>query len=278
MFDKLELSMRRLLIGLFLWVYPTSPCLAWGEEGHHVVAEIAARLLSKEAKAGTEELLGKSTRLAEVSSWADEIIDERRYTNDWHMVEIPHDAAGYERMRDCLNDNCVVEKIKEFARLLHDRELTRTEREEALKFLVHFVADAHVPIHAHARLNGWEGPWIRIRGTTLQLHTWWDSGFFHEYGAGPDKIAASLSFEITAEQRNAWSSGTPDDWANESFQIARDFIAKHDLLSADRRRNNSKGSPIDLPNSVIADTAPIIGQRLQMAGIRLAWLLNQAWK
>src|SRR5688572_22218198 len=149
--------MRCLLVGLILWVCPTNPCLAWGEVGHHVVAEIAARHLSKEAEAGIEELLGKGAkRLAEVSFWADKIIDERRYTDDWHMVEIPHGAVRYDRARDCSNDSCVVEKIKEFSRQLRDRELTKTEREEALKFLVHFVADVHVPIHAHARLNGWE--------------------------------------------------------------------------------------------------------------------------
>jgi hypothetical protein len=166
--------------------------------------------------------------------------------------------------------------VKEFARTLRDREVAKTEREEALKFLIHLVADVHVPFHAYAQLNGWEGPWIRIGHRTLRLHVWWDAGFLDAYGSDAAQIAAALASAITQDDRTRWASGTPEAWANESFEIARDFMDRHDLLSADRRRDNSKEAPIELPESVLRNTAPIVGQRLQMAGIRLAWLLNQA--
>jgi hypothetical protein len=40
----------------------------------------------------------------------------------------------------------------------------------------------------------------------------------------------------------------------------------------------SEDEPIILPTSVIDEVKPIVALRLKMAGVRLAWLLNQALK
>lgn len=61
-------------------------------------------------------------------------------------------------------------------------------------------------------------------------------------------------------------------WANESFTVAQDFIC------ARSRGKNKKQTPIILPDSYIEDATPIVSERIEKAGVRLAWVLNQAFR
>ena len=125
---------------------------------------------------------------------------------------------------------------------------------------------------------------MRIGGLTDKLHQWWDWGwwdltFEDEFGTEPIRVAQTLTAQITAEERQAWMAGTPEDWANESFKLAGDFVTAHGLLPLVREDNHSEETPIVLPRSVIeTDMRPVVIQRLKMAGVRLAWLLNEAFK
>jgi hypothetical protein len=280
------LALRSLILSFLLLLSTSTAGLAWGEAGHATIAEIAGHYLSKKAKAHVQRLLGPGGHeMAAVASWADDIRDnERPETYNWHVVEIPPDAAGYDRARDCRNDDCIVEKIKQFAGVVGDRGIDRTKRTDALKFLIHFVGDLHMPLHAYAPLNHPKGTWVRIDGLTNKLHLWWDWGwwdlaFEDEFGTEPIKVAQTLTAQITAEERQAWMTGTPDDWANESFKLASEFVTAHSLLAAVREDNHSEEAPIVLPRSVLDnETKPVVIQRLKMAGVRLAWLLNEAFK
>jgi hypothetical protein len=63
--------------------------LAWGSEGHSVIAEIAQRRLSPDASAAVAQVLGQSHSLASIASWADDVRDDRPETYNWHFVDIP---------------------------------------------------------------------------------------------------------------------------------------------------------------------------------------------
>ncbi len=217
--------------------------------------------------------------MARVSVWADAIRDddERPETYYWHVVEIPPDGIRYDRARDCKNDDCVVEKIKQFAQQLGDRSTPEPSRTEALKFLIHLVGDLHQPLHAYAPLNHPAGAWVRIGETTDKLHYWWDNEFVDALGFDSSELARRLAAGISEGDRKRWEPGTAEDWANESFQIARDFVIKHRLFDV-RWDQVSEDDPIVLPASIITDVKQIVAQRLKMAGVRLAWLLNQALK
>ena len=96
----------------------TGPALAWGGEGHRIVAEISEQYLEPETARQVRELLAleNATTLAEVSTWADDIRDVRRETARWHYVNIPiHPPAGtparYDADRDCPRGDCVVAAI-----------------------------------------------------------------------------------------------------------------------------------------------------------------------
>jgi hypothetical protein len=290
----IEVPMQRFLAGLCLLILTPTLCLAWGPRGHRAVAEIAQIYLTERAAVEIQELLGGAANsLVEISYWADNILDDFPETFFWHTVDIPHDGGTYDRERDCFSDDCVVEKIKEFAANLANRQLSNLLRSDALKFLVHFVADLHVPLHAYAPgtaddvwgiWEGWEGPWLRIGGRVDQLHNWWDYGFvyalrpFVPIAPSATELARELAAQITDDQYAAWIESTPEAWANESFRIAREFVDKHGLIDPERLRGNSHEAPLVLPASTIDEVKPIVAERLKMAGVRLAWLLNQILK
>ncbi|WP_456752624.1 S1/P1 nuclease [Bradyrhizobium sp. USDA 4461] len=75
--------------------------LAFGQEGHSIIAEIAQRRLNQEAAAQVERLLGKGHSLAAVGSWADDVRDQRPETYNWHFVDLPVAANTYQAGRDC---------------------------------------------------------------------------------------------------------------------------------------------------------------------------------
>ncbi|PWB66025.1 MAG: hypothetical protein C3F17_02360 [Bradyrhizobiaceae bacterium] len=261
---------------------------AWTMTGHSAVIEIGTRHLSEKAAGQIRNLLDRDPiELADLAMWADDIAEERPETDPWHAVDIPHNGAGYNRERDCKSDDCIVQKIEEFARVLADMHAAKPVRAEALKFLIHFVGDLHVPLHAYAPgppedvwdgWGGWEGPWIRIGDKVAQLHTWWDWKFVADLGSSSSEIAARLAAEITAEERMAWERSSSEDWANESFQIAREFVMRHGLIDRDRLEGNSETNPIVLDVAVLEEANRIAARRLKMAGVRLARLLNRAFE
>src|SRR5882757_7230325 len=125
---------RKLLTFAILTV--PSPALAWGAEGHEIVAAIAARELTPAARARAARLLGGEAMLVLDSNWADEIRDQRRDTGRWHFVDIPLTAPGYDPRRDCPDRACVVAQIENDMRILGDRRLSDGARAEALRFLI----------------------------------------------------------------------------------------------------------------------------------------------
>ena len=137
---------------LLLLAATTGNALAWGDEGHRIAAEIAEQYLEPATARQVRELLAiqNATTLAQVSTWADQIRPQRRYTAPWHFVDIPiHPPPGtpaaYDAARDCPRGDCVVAAIDRFAAVLRDKAAPARDRLEALKFVVHFVGDIHQP-------------------------------------------------------------------------------------------------------------------------------------
>lgn len=60
----------RLRLAVVILSLAPSLCLAWGYDGHRIVADIASHYLTDEAKAAVKDLLGDQT-MAEASVWAD---------------------------------------------------------------------------------------------------------------------------------------------------------------------------------------------------------------
>jgi S1/P1 Nuclease len=262
---------------LLVILMPTSS-LAWGPEGHRIVGDIARERLNPSARLQVKELLGGDD-LAAVAVWADEIKAERPETLGWHFVDIPMNASGFSEARDCshpdkkhpytLQDhhNCVVDRITMFKQVLADRNAARQDRTEALKFLVHFVGDVHQPMHAIGEARGGNDIHVVEFGSPqcgkypCNLHFAWDVGLIEHSGFSEGQYVSRLDQLITSRRLTGRAHGAPADWANESFQLAKKVWL-------------NDGSVVD-ENYYKSDIG-IVDQRLALAGLRLASLINEA--
>jgi hypothetical protein len=262
---------RALLVSLAVFLTTTIQARAWGYEAHRIIAEIAEQFLIPETAHQVRELLAVEnvTTLADVSTWADEIRLQRRETGPWHYVNIPitlpsGGPAVYDAARDCPKDACVVAKIEEFERELKNRQLPERQRLEALKYIVHFVGDAHQPLHVsnnHDR-GGNDDP-VLFMGLPTNLHAVWDSAIVAPAIKGNERAyALQLVQHITEEQRQHWSEGTLISWVNEGHEIAARTI--YDELP-------HSGT---LPDDYETKALPIVNEQLERAGVRLATVLN----
>lgn len=260
-------SLRHLIFLPFLLC--SGPVLAWAPEGHQVVAAIAARELTPAARTRVAALLGGLPVMVLESSWADEIRAQRPETLSWHYVNIEIGSGGYDARRDCADGNCIVAQIERDRRILSDPGASQAAKIEALRFLIHFVADLHQPLHAADRDDkGGNNTLVRWRGKRLSLHQIWDQNVVAALGNDSERVAAEIESRLTPQQRMQLSAGTPEAWANESFALAgREIYAR--LPPSGRIR---------LPDDYSKTESAIARLQLAKAGLRLAVLLNQIFK
>ena len=87
--------------------------------------------------------------LACVATWADAVRKPAyQVTKPFHFVNIPIEAQGFDAARDCPKEKgCVVSALDRYQATLADRTRPRSDRAEALKFIIHLVGDLHQPLH-----------------------------------------------------------------------------------------------------------------------------------
>ncbi len=263
--------------------------MAWGPEGHAIVADIAQARLDPAAAGQVSALLRLEgdEGLDQIASWADQHRKEMPGTGGWHYVDIPLAAPAYEASRDCRRDDCIVAQLAHFSRTLADRSASPQARLQALKWVVHLVGDIHQPMHAvdHDDKGG-NTVQVQFFGIGTNLHSVWDGRVIeHELDLrlGPnysiDRAAVKaramqLNAQITPAERARWapagSLATLDarvvGWADESHHLAQ-TVAYTDL---------AKPSGVAWSERYQAKAWPVIRERLEQAGVRLAELLDEA--
>lgn len=212
--------------------------------------------------------------LASVSDWADQIRGDRPETAPWHFVNIPFEASRYDPKRDCAKGDCVIAVIERFRRTLSDRSRSAAERAEALKFLVHFVADLHQPLHTTDRgdRGGNDVP-VTFFGEKVypfsekpwNLHTVWDSGLIDQTGLSEAAYIAHLQVWLKKRSISDLRKGTVVDWALEAHRAAVDVAYR---LPKNRR----------LSKNYFEKSRPVMDELLAKAGVRLARILNEAFQ
>ncbi len=241
---------------------------AWGRSGHRIVGEIAQARLDPKAAAAVAELLAGEPEptLAGVSIWADAVREEApefRWTVPLHWVNFESGNCSYRAPVNCRDDRCVVAAIERFSQQLGDTWLPLAVRRDALKFVVHFVGDAHQPLHAgFAADRGGNDFQISILREGWNLHSVWDSLIIDSLKLEWRDYAARVEQIPLAPQAQAQVSiNQPPAWAEESCQIVQgsDFYPpKHKITGR-----------------YLEAKRPQADQRLKLAGERLAALLNR---
>jgi hypothetical protein len=246
--------------------------LAWGDQGHRIVAEIAEHYLEPAAARQVRELLalGNATTLAQVSTWADDIRFQRPETGPWHIVAIPvHLPTGmpraYDAARDCPHDDCIVAAIERFAVVLRDKAAPPRDRLEALDFVVNLVADIHQPLHcADDGDRGGTDVHLIFLGQHSNLHDLWGTDMLRAKGITDERAyALELVRSIAPTRAAQWRAGAPADWASESYGIARlIYGGSHEARA--------------LALFYEDDLLSVVNVQLEKAGLRLAAVLNAA--
>ena len=252
-------------VPVFLLFLSPIPALAWAPEGHQIVAAIALAELTPAARAQVAALLGGANVMILDSSWADEIRQQRPETTTWHFVNIEIGSRGYDAARDCPGDNCVVAQIVNDRRILSDPRAGKPARAEALRFLIHFVADVHQPLHTADRQDrGGNDVMVRLGGKRLSLHQVWDQDVVAALGNDSARIAAEIDGGLSPQQKAQMRAGSPADWANESFHLGeREIYA----------RLPQRGT-VRLADDYALAESGVVRLQLARAGLRLAAMLN----
>jgi hypothetical protein len=248
----------RTLLSLLLALLTTT-AHAWGTQGHHVVANLAAAQLSPKARAEVEHLLAleSGATLASISTWADET--RNRTTAPWHYVNFPRDSCTYDAQRDCPEGQCVVGAIDNQSAVLASNA-SDEKRLNALKYVVlHFLADVHQPLHArYADDRGGNKYQVQAFGRGTNLHALWDSGLIDSMGLD----TAAMTNKLMA---------TPVS--------AGDLDAAHAAQESCRIVGTAGFYP---ERKVAADYVerftPVMEKQLAAAGARLAGMLNRSFR
>ncbi len=191
---------------------------AWGAKGHRLVAELAQERLDARTAEEVRRLLRVEgfDSLADVSNWADEIKDRR--TARWHFVNFEPGSCQYDAGKHCPGGECAVGAVEAQLSILGSQR-TDAERLQALKFVVHLVADLHQPLHAgFARDKGGNGFQVRWAGRGTNLHAVWDSGIFETFPGGVSEMRQAIKSSSAGEMRQL---GGPRDWAEASCRIVQ---------------------------------------------------------
>ncbi|PCH44834.1 phospholipase C/P1 nuclease [Wolfiporia cocos MD-104 SS10] len=177
---------------------------AWGAAGHEIIATIAQIHLEPDVLPVLCDILDPPSNpssqdpndsahlsasrppchLAPIAAWADKVRRTPGYGNTapLHYVGALDDSPssscvfpgsrGWAGRRDNNVLAAVTNKTRAlFGALGSDAE----EAAEALKFLVHFVGDMHMPLHLTGKERGGNGARVTFDGRVTNLHTVWDS-------------------------------------------------------------------------------------------------------
>lgn len=215
---------------------------SWGPDGHRIVCEVAYQRLTPRALELVSSLQGGGRKkFVESCLWADEARDTtHEETYSYHFINIPAGGQNADMSRDC-REGCVPWAIEHYARTLTDPSASRRGRSEALKFLAHFVADIHQPLHA-GRLEDRGGNEIETsffgdcgtREDPLNLHRVWNWRLLDHCGGRWRAIARQLHGSIEDGEAREWCDFEFVEWAQRIASHRRELRLSRARQGRDR--------------------------------------------
>ncbi|HVM76420.1 MAG TPA: S1/P1 nuclease [Candidatus Saccharimonadales bacterium] len=306
-----------ILFASFLFLLCSAPAWAWGCKGHQTVALIAEQNLTPEALQFVNKLLSENPvdpglkryctdpahdLLADASTWPDDVRNIAK-NGPWHYIDIPRGAARAPLSEYCGSESCVTQAIADQVAILKDPHADPYKRADAIRYIVHFVGDLHMPLHATTNDDQggncvpvyfyWRTPQLIRNSYSPNLHFVWDVAILeHDMdNADPAEYAVFLSHSFAEELAKWRSAGIHvDDWAWESHDLAESVVYAHlspkipiekpvDVHTCADDKNIGQRM-LDLHVSAgeqyQESAAPVVRKRIAQAGLRLALILNDA--
>lgn len=243
--------------------------LAWGAQGHRLVARVAENRLNPQARAEIDRLLAlePGATLDSIAPWADQLRaqdpDLGRRSAGWHYINMAEGGCNYDPAQHCRNGNCVVEALKDQGALLADIRLPDAERLQALKFVVHLAGDIHQPLHAgYGHDRGGNNYQLQYAGRGTNLHSVWDSGMFYVQQRDDEQFLQQLlALPAVTDDSRPNLQRNASQWAEQTCRIA----IRKDLYPSSRR----------IDETYADKWRPVAEAQVRLAGERLGAVLNE---
>lgn len=166
---------KRLILAFFILLHAFM--YAYDAIGHRTISDIAYANLNSKTRKQVDKVLG-TKGIVFYSTWADEVRsdDKYKYSYQWHYQNLKDDMTEAELKQLIENPASEGEHLFYALDLLSKRIKANKNDEEALKFLVHFIADLHQPMHLGRKddLGGNRVP-IKWFGRDINIHQLWDT-------------------------------------------------------------------------------------------------------
>ena len=238
---------------------------AWGPEGHMIVAQIGENHLTETAKKQINKLL-PGLGLAGVANWADTIKGNAAWvqTKPWHYVDIP-DGETYDSITPSPEGDLIT-AITQMVNVLKTPSSSLIDKQNAVKFIVHFVGDLHQPLHV-GRPSDHGGNSIKVQfegWNNSNLHQLWDSLMITKQNMDYIQYANYLETQS--------SFGASYEIPEIPFRqiITEDMGARAQIYNF----AGSEATPVVLGETYMKQNLSTMNSRLLLGGKRLASLLN----
>jgi hypothetical protein len=282
------------------------PARAWNPHGHRVVAAIAHDRLDPPVRRKVEALLalnpehgrwvagvapadrGRAAFLR-ASNWADDIREapgyhdevpagvhvgyqDRQTHKDWHYTNRPFSLDGTPTRPPAVPN--VQTQIAQLRQQLAAPRNPDEMKSYALVWLIHLVADVHMPLHCTARFDrqlprGDRGGTLILLSSDPKdhLHAYWDRALGESGDLGK---ARSDARELPAAPADLAAVTDESRWVSEGFDLAKKWVYRGPVKAGP--------GPFVLDQAYARDARAVSAQRMALAGVRLARLLNDALK
>ena len=240
--------------------------LAWGQQGHRIVGEIADNYLTAKARAAIQKILGNES-MAMASTWADFIKSDTsyRYLIAWHYADFPK-GLSYSAVENVLKNDTTTDaytRLNFLVSELKKKNLPQDKKLMYLRLVIHIVGDIHQPLHVSpdgdAGGNDIKVSWF---GQPSNLHRVWDEQLIDDQKLSYTEYTKWIN-HTTTTQRKKWQSQSISDWMAESYELS---VQLHDAI----KDTNQKLSYVYIFKNI-----GTVNEQLLKGGVRLAGLLNQ---
>lgn len=281
-----------LLISLSLIAFNS---MALGQLGHQVVCQLGFEQLPisqqeqinqllKSMPKSHQKRLNKYTNspqndvitFAKSCVWADAIKkhDDYKQFEKWHYLNVSRHTQKITT--NACQQNCIAQAV-----IIHQQQLATANNPwrklQALMFLGHWLGDIHQPLHI-SYASDWGGNKIKISAKSnvrcKTLHWYWDDCVLSRQNRSFTQWVTLLT-NVKKQKVSVWNPEDVWHWADESYQVVTSEDFKYCIKDNGKCRS-PRGNKITLPEGYQAQFAPIINQRMVLAGKRLSDVLQQS--
>jgi hypothetical protein len=248
----------QILAIVILFILP-SKIFAWGKEGHDMVAEIAYKNMTRKTKKQIKKILDGMT-VEQAANW----MDDMRKTPEYNYLK-PYHYVNFDKETEVSlieNDNAIYIIDKTIKELQHKETLTAADIKLKVLLLFHLIGDIHMPLHVgYGNDKGGNAVQVNYLDKGTNLHGLWDYGIIE--GKKINLKQCNKANKFSKKQIDSIQTLNPVIWAKESRSYLETIY-------------DTKGTIIS--DEYATKNMPIIKTRIQLAGLRLAGVLNEIFK